>query len=187
MSLFGSSPENSTPGSAQRSKASLFADDALSSSGVNNTGAATSSLFADDNDTTSPWTTNANKRASRTELVKTLLPDTDVPESYIDAYDRVLDAGDRVGAGIGLTSVREVLAGSGLSASEQARVLNLVVSGELDSGRTDIGVGRGEFSVLLALVGLAQEGEELTLDAVDDRRKSEFSYCSLGSFSGCLS
>lgn len=105
--------------------------------------------------------------------MKTLLPDTDVPESYIDAYDRVLGAGDRVGAGIGLTSVKEMLAGSGLSASEQARILNLVVSGELDSGRTDIGVGRGEFSVLLALVGLAQEGEELTFDAVDDRRKSE--------------
>lgn len=83
--------------------------------------------------------------------------------------------------------MREVLAGSGLSASEQARILNLVVSGELDSGRTDIGVGRREFSVLLALVGLAQEGEELTFDAVDDRRKSEFSYCPLGSFSGCLS
>lgn len=81
--------------------------------------------------------------------------------------------GDRVGTGIGLTSVREVLAGSGLSASEQARILNLVVSGELDSGSSNIGVGRGEFSVLLALVGLAQEGEELTFDAVDDRRKSE--------------
>lgn len=172
MSLFGSSPENSTPNSAQRSKASLFADDPVSSSGLGTTGAATSSLFADDNDTSSPWTTNTNKRASRTELVKTLLPDTDVPESYIDAYDRVLNAGDRVGAGIGLTSVREVLAGSGLSASEQARILNLVVSGEFDSGSSNIGVGRGEFSVLLALVGLAQEGEELTFDAVDDRRKN---------------
>ena len=86
-----------------------------------------------------------------------------------------MNAGDHVGAGIGLTSVREVLAGSGLSASEQARILNLVVSGELDSGSSNIGVGRGEFSVLLALVGLAQEGEELTFDAVDDRRKSESS------------
>jgi sorting nexin-8 len=42
--------------------------------------------------------------------------------------------------------------------------------GDSDSSN---GLGRGEFSVLLALVGLAQEGEDLTFDAVDDRRKSE--------------
>ncbi|TKA66959.1 hypothetical protein B0A55_09033 [Friedmanniomyces simplex] len=31
-------------------------------------------------------------------------------------------------------------------------------------------LGRNEFNVLLALIGLAQEGEELSLDAVDERR-----------------
>ena len=35
-------------------------------------------------------------------------------------------------------------------------------------------VGRGEVWVLLALVGLAQEGEEIGLDAVDERRKREW-------------
>lgn len=169
MSLFGSSPEYSPPrNSAHRSKASLFADET-----ANNT---SSSLFADDNTSSSHWTTtNANKRASRQELIKTLLPGTDVPGSYVDAYDRVLNAGDRVGAGVGLTSVREILSGSGLSATDQEKILNLVVSGESDGDEGgNVGIGRGEFHVLLALVGLAQEGDELTFDAVDDRRKSGF-------------
>lgn len=169
MSLFGSSPDDSSVGnSAQRSKASLFADEPATNT--------SSSLFADENTSSSPWTTtNANKRASRHELVKTLLPGTNVPDSYVDAYDRVLDVGERVGERVGLTPVREILSGSGLSATDQGRILNLVASSESDGdGSGNIGVGRGEFNVLLALVGLAQEGEELTFDAVDDRRKSGF-------------
>lgn len=168
MSLFGTSPEDSPlANSAQRSKASLFADEPPYGS---NTGNASSSLFADDDSSGSPWMSNTNKRTSKEEIVKTLLPDSDVPESYIDAYDLALSAGDRVGTGVGLTSVREILSGSGLSATDQAKILNLVISGDSDSSN---GLGRGEFSVLLALVGLAQEGEDLTFDAVDDRRKSE--------------
>ncbi|CAK39011.1 uncharacterized protein An04g09250 [Aspergillus niger] len=169
MSLFGTSPEDSPLASSiQRSKASLFADEPPYGS---NTGNASSSLFADDDSSGSPWmSNNANKRTSKEEIVKTLLPDSDVPETYIDAYDLVLSAGDRVGTGVGLTSIREILSGSGLSATDQAKILNLVISGDSDSSN---GLGRGEFSVLLALVGLAQEGEDLTFDAVDDRRKSE--------------
>jgi hypothetical protein len=108
-------------------------------------------------------------------LVRTLLPNTDVPESYIDAYDLILNSGDRVGSGIGLTSVREILSSGGLTATDQSKVLNLVASGDHESFN---GLGRGEFNVLLALVGLAQEGEDLSFDAVDDRRKSElFVHC----------
>lgn len=169
MSLFGTSPEESSLGnSALRSKSSLFADDAGFGAGSG------SSLFADDASGDSPWGTNNSvpKRAARRDLVKTLLPATDVPESYIDAYDLVLHSGDRVGTGVGLTGVREILASSGLNASDQARILNLVVPGEQES---DNGLGRNEFNVLLALVGLAQEGEDITFDSVDERRKSMFS------------
>ncbi|KAL5361174.1 hypothetical protein BJX96DRAFT_151519 [Aspergillus floccosus] len=169
MSLFGTSPEDSSSmgNSAQRSKSSLFADDP--SLGGNGTGPnyGSSSLFADD-DSGSPWNSNPNKRTARHQLVKTLLADSEVPESYIDAYDLVLNVGDRVGSGVGLTSVREILSSSGLTATDQAKILNLVVSGDIDNAG---GLGRGEFNVLLALVGLAQEGEDLTFDAVDDRRK----------------
>ncbi|KAJ5894755.1 hypothetical protein N7495_006446 [Penicillium taxi] len=164
MSLFGTSPDDtSAVNSTQRSKSSLFADDT----------AGGSSLFADDDgddSSSSPWNpqNNTAKRNARKNLVRTLLPATDVPDSYIDSYDLILNSGDTVGSGVGLTSVREILSSSELSASEQAKILNLVVSADQESSG---GLGRAEFNVLLALVGLAQEGEDLSFDAVDDRRK----------------
>ncbi|KAL4786949.1 hypothetical protein BJX76DRAFT_345967 [Aspergillus varians] len=167
MSLFGTSPDvSSAADSARRSKSSLFADEpALGASSANFGGG---SLFADDDSLNSPWNSNPGKRTSKQELVKTLLPDSDVPESYVDAYDLVLSAGERAGTGAGLTSVRELLSGGGLSATDQAKILNLILSGDTDKSN---GLGRGEFNVLLALIGLAQEGEDLTFDTVDDRRK----------------
>ncbi|KAJ5718397.1 hypothetical protein N7488_004043 [Penicillium malachiteum] len=164
MSLFGTSPDaedSSTANPTLRSKSALFADESTGGS----------SLFADDDgdDSSSPWNqNNTAKRTARRDLVRTLLPATDVPESYIDAYDLILNSGDRVGSGVGLTSVREILSSSGLSASIQDKILNLVVSADHESSG---GLGRAEFNVLLALVGLAQEGEDLSFDAVDDRRK----------------
>ncbi|CEJ58089.1 Putative Sorting nexin mvp1 [Penicillium brasilianum] len=165
MSLFGTSPEEpSTAASIQRPKSSLFADESIGGS---------SSLFADDtgdDSSSSPWNlqNNTAKRTARRDLVRTLLPVSDVPESYVDAYDLILNSGDRVGAGVGLTSIRELLSSSGLSASDQGRILNLVVSGDHESSG---GLGRGEFNVLLALIGLAQQGEDLSFDSVDDHRK----------------
>ncbi|KAJ5559053.1 hypothetical protein N7461_003025 [Penicillium sp. DV-2018c] len=164
MSLFGTSPEAPSTGhSNHRVKSSLFADEPATGG---------SSLFADDDgdESGSPWNiqNSAAKKTARRDLVRTMLPTEDVPESYIDAYDLILNSGDRVGSGIGLTSVREILSSSGLTATDQSKVLNLVSSGDHESFS---GLGRGEFNVLLALVGLAQEGEDLSLDAVDDRRK----------------
>ncbi|KAL4903293.1 hypothetical protein BDW74DRAFT_169166 [Aspergillus multicolor] len=168
MSLFGTSPDDSPAAdSARRSKSSLFADEPSFGTGSANFGGG-SSLFADDDSLGSPWSNNTGKRASKQQLVKTLLPDSDVPESYVDAYDLVLSAGERAGTGVGLTTVRELLSGGGLSATYQAKILNLVLSGDTDRHN---GLGRGEFNVLLALIGLAQEGEDLTFDMVDDRRK----------------
>lgn len=166
MSLFGTSPEEpSAATSAQRSKNSLFADES---------GGGSSSLFADDDGddgSSSPLNPdNTAKRTARRDLVRTLLPATDVPESYVDAYDLILNSGDRVGAGVGLTSIREVLSSSALSASDQDKIFNLVVSGDRESSG---GLSRAEFNVFLALVGLAQEGEDLSFDTVDDHRKSE--------------
>ncbi|KAJ6133953.1 hypothetical protein N7523_000275 [Penicillium sp. IBT 18751x] len=162
MSLFGTSPEEPSAALAQRSKSSLFADES----------AGGSSLFADDDgddSSSTPWSqNNTAKRTARRDLIRTLLPATDVPESYVDAYDLILNSGDRVGSGIGLTSIREILSSSGLTASDQGKILNLVVTGDQESSG---GLGRAEFNVLLALIGLAQEGEDLSFDAVDDRRK----------------
>lgn len=150
--------------SVQRSKSSLFDESGPGGS---------SSLFADDDgDDSSSWNiqNNTAKRSARRDLVRTLLPATDVPDSYVDAYDLILSSGDRAASGVGLTSVREILSSGGLSASDQDKIFGLVVAGDHESSH---GLGRTEFNVLLALVGLAQEGEDLSFDAVDDRRKSE--------------
>ena len=109
------------------------------------------------------------KRAARQNMVKNLLPANDVPESYVDAFDAVLNANDKTGVGISLTGIKNILQSSNLSSDDQSRILNFVVPGGQENTN---GLGRSEFNVLLALIGLGQEGEELTLDGVDERRKS---------------
>lgn len=176
MSLFGSSPEEGSDqrNSGRLSKSSLFADDPVGSSPR----VSGSALFSDDNShdaaagDSSPWTMPTPKRAARHELVKSLLPPTDVPESYIDAYDAIVSGTDHSGGSptVGLSVVRDLLASTGLDADVQSRIINLVTPGGQDS--VSGGLGRNEFNVLLALIGLAQEGEDVTLDAVDERRRS---------------
>lgn len=132
-----------------------------------------SSLFPDgfNDGGDSPWGLPTPKKAARGTLVKTLLASEDVPESYVDAYDALIASGDRMGTGVSLTGVQKVLADSGLPADTQARILDIVTQPGQDS---TAGFGRGECNVLLALIGLAQEGEDVTLDSVDDHRRSKF-------------
>ncbi|OKL58077.1 Sorting nexin mvp1 [Talaromyces atroroseus] len=163
MSLFGTSPDevSSQANPSRLSKSSLFDDE-------HNQGG--SALFADDGPAgNSPWDMPTPKRIGRQNPVKTLLPASDVPESYIDAFELILDARDRVGAGLGLTTIRQILSSSSLTAADQAKILNLVLPGGQE---TSDGLGRNEFNVLLALIGLAQEGEDLTFDTVDERRNN---------------
>lgn len=163
MSLFGTSPPEAAHTSSTANSKSLFGDDTETAP------TTTSSLFADDAGDTSPWIMPTPKKTARRELVKSLLPATDVPETYIDSYDTVLDSKDRVGAGVGLNGIKNILASTALSAADQAKILNLVAPGGQESAH---GLGRSEFNVLLALIGLGQEGEDITLDGVDERRRS---------------
>ena len=168
MSLFGSSPPEE-PGQSTRSgkSQSLFDDD-------HPTGAANSSLFDDgDGSGASPWDMPTPKKSAKADLVKTLLQATSVPESYVDAFDTLLEAGFGAGtSAITLAGARKLFDGSGLNADEQTRIVNLVTAGQESSS----GLGRSEINVLIALIGLAQEHEELSLDAVDERRRSTLFY-----------
>lgn len=162
MSLFGDSPP-ATPSFAGKQADSLFDDEPAQSRARD----STSSLFAENTASDSPWSLPTPKRNARQDLVKTLLPATEVSEFYIDAYDTLIRAGDNRGSSLGLTAVRKLLETSGLGPGIQERILNIVLSGQ------DVGsIGRNEFNVLLALIGLAQEDDEVTLDGVDERRKS---------------
>jgi sorting nexin-8 len=162
MSLFGTSPTDTPPLYSSFTSKSLFGDEITPSA------TSTSSLFADDNADASPWSMPTPKKVARQNLVKNLLPATDAPESYIDAYDALLNSNDRVGTGVGLTGVKNILQSSGLSPSDQSTILNFVVPGGQESAN---GLGRSEFNVLLALIGLGQEGDDISLDGVDERRR----------------
>ena len=158
MSLFG---EESLVAAPTTSK-SLFGEEPAAA-------ASTSSLFADDS-TDSPWSMPTPKKQARQNMLKNLLPATDVPESYVDAFDAVLNANYKTGVGISLTGIKNILNSSSLSSDDQSRILNFVVPGGQENSN---GLGRSEFNVLLALIGLAQEGEDITLDGVDERKRSE--------------
>ena len=164
MSLFGTSPDDSAPLNSSVNSKSLFADEAIPPV------VATPSLFADDGASSSPWSMPTPKKQARQSLVRGLLASTEVPDSYVDAYDTLLKSGDRVGSGLGLTGIKNLLQSSEISSSNQRTILDLVVQ---DGGEVSNGIGRNEFNVLLALIGLAQEGEDVTLDGVDERKRSD--------------
>ncbi|KAL6151806.1 Sorting nexin mvp1 [Exserohilum turcicum] len=156
MSLFG---DDDSPQRAKQSS-SLFADDAKAA------GRAGNSLFADDvGDDDSPWAFPTPKKAGREALVKSLLPAGDVPDSYIDAFDALLDAGHGHGNGVSIDGVKQLLADSNIAAHAQAKILDVVLPA---GGAAE--VGRNEFNVVFALIGLAQEHEDITLDSVDERK-----------------
>ena len=83
MSLFGEFDEPAVPTNPSKSRLSLFDDESP-------TPGSKSSLFADDDDVSggSPWDMPTPKRAGREDLLKNLLPASDVPDSYIDTFDR---------------------------------------------------------------------------------------------------
>lgn len=166
MSLFGSSPDDSSLANqaSQSEHKSLFNE-------TQRPGATSNASLFDDNADSgpSPWSFPTPKKQGRSDLVKTLLPASDVPESYIDAYDILLESGYKVASGsVSLSGAKLVFNGSGLAVAEQTRILSLVTGGEEFRG----GLSRSEFNVLVALTGLSQENEEATLDGVDERRKS---------------
>jgi sorting nexin-8 len=171
MSIFDDTP--SRPSRSSKHSTSLFDDDDDAAPARNST-----SLFADDSTTAaaagaySPWSFPTPKRAARSALIKTLLPPGAVPEWYVDVYDKLLvwDADNGPGggptSGIDYAAVRKLLDESGLDEEGRQRVVRML---GVEVGKS---LGQGEVNVLIALVGLAQEGEDVTLDGVDERRKS---------------
>lgn len=169
MSLFGSSPSDESPdlrsSNFPNSRSSLFDHEPPM------TKSTTSALFADDdpgND--SPWDMPTPRRQqTRADVIRSLLPASDVPDSYIGAFDKVV-AEDGGGGRITAGGVARTLAAAKLGADAQARIMTIVAPG--GSGE-EVSLDRNQFNVLLALIGLAQEGEGVSLDGVDERRRGE--------------
>lgn len=118
----------------------------------------------------SPWDLpTPRKQQSRADLIRRLLDGVEVPGSYIEAFDNAAqedgDSGKVTSAGVAKT-----LAAARLGADDQAQIMGILApGGSLDP------IGRNEFNVLLALIGLAQGGESVSLDGVDERRRSKSS------------
>ncbi|KAG6258769.1 hypothetical protein E4U24_001101 [Claviceps purpurea] len=186
MSLFGTSPtEDARPSSSPSSPATgrlttsrsggLFDDDNDNNNNndVMHKKTSASSLFADDSpvredDASSPWDMPAPRpRKSRRDVLRSLLPTDDVPSSYVDVFDAINreEGGEgRIRAG----AISKLFAVAGLERGEQTHIMESLATG-VDSD--DVSLGREEFNVLLAMVALGQEGEVISLDAVDERRR----------------
>ncbi|KAF2148250.1 sorting nexin Mvp1 [Myriangium duriaei CBS 260.36] len=153
MSLFGESPPKET-----RTKSSLFDDRPAAKSNAG--------LFADDGANGSPWDMPTPKKNARKNYVKSLLASTPVPDKYIEIFDALLEKEGASDGTISIESARDFVSKCKISSSDADKILQIVTGGGASS------LGRSEFNVLLALVGLAQEqGDELSLDAVDERKK----------------
>lgn len=171
MSLFGSSPPSDDPPLGNttmgRSRNSLFDEDGPMTR-------STSDTLFDDHDVAdraaSPWDMpTPRKQQSRADLVRSLLAGSDVPDAYIEAFDHALrEDGSGGGGKVTTAGVSRTLAAAQLGADDQARIRGILAPGGQESD-----LGRDAFNVLLALIGLAQEGEDLTLDHVDERRRSK--------------
>ncbi|CAK4030076.1 Sorting nexin mvp1 [Lecanosticta acicola] len=154
MSLFG---DDTDVPSRPTNKSSLFDDDTATPAARNNNSIFVDSAADDSND--SPWGFTPSKRnlGGTRNKVKTLLADADVPDLYIDTFDRL-----QVGGFVSTREAKKLVDESGVGAPEREKIWSLV-------GQDDR-LTRGEVNVLIALIGLAKEGEELGLDAVDERR-----------------
>jgi len=153
MSLFGTSPEEQA---SDRARNSLFDDStAAPSSG--------SALFNDDDaGDSSPWAMPTPKKASTGALISRLLAGADIPDQYVDAFEAVSQ-----GNGVDGSGMSKVMSSAKLGPDEQMTILQIM-------GKVGRNLGRDEFNVFMALVGLAQEGDDVNLDGVDVRRKSEY-------------
>ncbi|RYP22264.1 hypothetical protein DL765_001778 [Monosporascus sp. GIB2] len=169
MSLFGTSPSDEAPPGnsfAGRTRNWLFDDDDASL-----TPSGSDALFDDGLGGDRPGSTldipTARKQKSRADLLRDLLADAEVPDSYVEAFDSTIKE-DGEGGMVTSSGITKTLAAAKLSADDQARIMGIVAPG----GR-DAPIGRNEFNVLLALIGLAQEGgESVSLDGVDERKRN---------------
>lgn len=144
-------------------------------------GRSRSSLFADPGFDDSAPSTWPSRRPASVEVVRTLLTseNADLPNIYTFFYDSFATqfrSGD--GMGVSADGVRRLLDESEVDDENMERIWSIVMKGGKES------IGRDEFNVLLAFVGLAQEGDEVTIDGVDDRRKGELPLLPLFLISG---
>ncbi|ORY63486.1 uncharacterized protein BCR38DRAFT_344673 [Pseudomassariella vexata] len=169
MSLFGESPPRDSPprgnSAMARPRNSLFDEDGAMAR-------STSDTLFDDNDAAgsgshSPWDIPTPRRQqTRADLIRSLLAGVDVPESYVEAFDNAVREDGSAGK-VSSAGITKTLASAKLDADEQSLIMNIIAP-----GGQEFDLNREAYNVLLALIGLAQEGEAVSLDGVDERRRN---------------
>ncbi|EEY21701.1 sorting nexin mvp-1 [Verticillium alfalfae VaMs.102] len=86
------------------------------------------------------------KQKTRADLLRTLLPTSDAPDSYIDTFDTVVQE-DGSNGRVNASGVAKVFAAARLGADEQASIMAIIAP-----NGNDVAVGRNEFNVFLALI-----------------------------------
>ena len=167
MSLFGDEP----PQPARKTASSLFDDSPTAAPQKPQAGGG---LFADaedpPNESGSPWGAQFTpKKQARSDLVKNLLSGDSVPDLYIDTFDSLADEGFVQGSEVNERGLEKLFEAGRIDANSRTQITELVSAGARDKKT----FSRSEINVVLALVGLAQEGEEVSLDSVDERRRSK--------------
>ncbi|KAI1338193.1 hypothetical protein F5Y15DRAFT_407802 [Xylariaceae sp. FL0016] len=172
MSLFGTTPPNESSSLSNstmaKSRNSLFDDDDDNNPMTRST---SDTLFNDDDfggsNSASPWDLpTPRKQQSRSDIVRNLLDGVHVPDAYIEAFDTAIGDDGRAGK-VTSSGVTKTLAAAKLDADHQAHIMGILSRGDDDGS-----LSRSEFNVLLALIALAQEGDTVTLDGVDERRRN---------------
>lgn len=153
MSLFGEFPDD--PPASKQQKNSLFDEPSTHS----RTG---SGLFNDEEDAGWGLPTPKKQKEGRKELIKRLLEGVEVPEVYVDVFDWLAPEKRNVESLLGEAK--------GLDEDGKTKILDIFGGGGVRE------LGSGEVFVLLALIGLGMEGEEVSLDGVDERRGGEFDF-----------
>lgn len=131
------------------------------------------SLF-DDEHHDSVWSfpaPRAIRPRSGSAVIKTLLTvdNAKIPEEYYDYYQGLLEIYSVGNGKVGVEAIDRVFNEAGVAADAKDAIWKLV--GDRRDSWT-----REEVWAVIAMVGLVIEGDDLGLDAVDDRRRGEDSF-----------
>ena len=148
MSLFGDDNDNDGVAVLPRSRKTH-----ASSSGNNNRHSGASGLFGDDAD---PWLPSPRKKVE----VGNMLDGADIPDLYIDLFESAARANR-----LPITALNRMMAQARLSQDQQDSITSLL------NLQHNSNLSRGLANVAFLLIALAQQGEELSMDAIDDRKR----------------
>lgn len=157
MSLFGS-PDVPTTTIPQKSLSVLFGDDS-SVPGLK------PSMFNEDKESShEQWKFPVSDQSQRKELMMNLQPSWPIPE-YNEIFNTMSKDSDDL---IVREEVLKVLDCSGLNSDQKLLILKIIYH-ESETTR----LTRNEFNVLLALIGLAQDYEDISLEKIYEKRQRE--------------